>query len=240
VVLFPGTVLGEASWLPQRIDARYAVKAEALGGRVVGETRWRVDRPEPGVLVYESVMEPSVFFLSETRQKSVIDVVGEQLRPRRYDYNKRNRHDSVVFNWQSGRVTSKKKGRPYDLALAPNTLDKLSYLLAAMRDLAAGKRELSYAVASGDVVEEYRLQVTGKSLVKTGRGNYQALEVKRLGQKKRQTTIWFAPALKYLPVKVLHVEKDGWVELLFDGADGMKAKKRRARPAQPTGDAEGP
>ena len=218
-----------SDWLPQRLEARYEVTAEAFGGAGVGETRWVWSRPSPNALVFESVTEPSgLYSLVKSdviRERSHIDVTTGEFRPRRYEYRrtggKRDRIVEIDFDWQADRMTNTAKGQTRLMDIGPQTQDKLSYLLLVMRDLRGQPRELSYAIASGGKLETYRLSVEGQESIQTPAGKFKTIRVQRLDQKKRSTTLWFTPALAYLPVKIAHQDRDGLIEVTLTSVDGL-------------------
>ena len=97
-----------------------------------------------------------------------------------------------------------------ELPLVPRLLDKLLYQYVLTRDLAADKPVLDYVVAEDGKIKTYQLRRAGKETLATPLGNLETIKVERRKEdSKRVTTLWFAPALHYLPVRLDHVEKDG-------------------------------
>lgn len=116
------------------------------------------------------------------------------------------------YDWQSKEVTGKEKKKHYSLPLPDGTLDKSSYQLALQRDLAAGKKLLSYQVMDGNVLDTFDFRILGEEAIDTPAGRLNTVKVERVRspeQSKRQTTLWFAKDWDYLLVQLNQVEKDG-------------------------------
>ena len=103
------------------------------------------------------------------------------------------------------------KKKPWQLKIEQNTLDKLVYQLALMSDLADNKTLLNYRIADGGKLKDYKIKILDEEIITTplGRINTIKLTRERVRSKGRETTLWCAPALNYLPVKLEHTEKGG-------------------------------
>lgn len=216
-----------ASALPERFEARYALRAK---GFEIGVTRWSLAPLEGGRFEYRSHSEAvgMAKLLRDERifERSVWRFVDGSLRPLRYDYSrsggKRERDVKVRFDWKRGEVVSTVNGESRRAPLAPGTLDKLVYQLALMRDLADGMREARYTVADGSKVKTYRLRVLRTERLDTVLGALDTVVVERSREDdERETLVWCAPALRYLPVRVEHREKDGTLYLDLTGVEGI-------------------
>ena len=94
--------------------------------------------------------------------------------------------------------------------LEDNTVDKLSYQIALMRDLAQGKRDIAYKIADKGKLKTYHLKVVGEEILDTELGQLKTVKLLRQGSnKKRFSYLWCALKLHYLPVKVEHHEPKG-------------------------------
>lgn len=140
---------------------------------------------------------------------------SEHIKPLSYRYHRKvlgkSRKASVDFDWDSNRVTTVVKDTPWKMSVPEATQDKLSYQLQLRLDLMAGKTEMTYSVADGGKLKEYRFKVTGEESIETPFGTYNAVRVMRdRGENAdRETLIWFAPELDYLIVRLEQTESDG-------------------------------
>ena len=86
--------------------------------------------------------------------------------------------------------------------------DRANYQMALMQDVRENKPELRYLFIKHGNIKDYRFIRQGFETIKTPLGNLQTIKLQRKGD-KRGTTIWLAPSLDYVPVKIELIEKDG-------------------------------
>jgi len=144
-------------------------------------------------------------------------MVNNKIQPQHYLYQrsggKKDKYLKLDFNWQSQQLHIDDKNYPWQLALEPYTLDKLVYQLALMMDLSKDKNQYNYRIADGGKIKTYTIDFIDEETVTTPLGKIKTIKLKRLRDEtsKRQTILWCAPALNFLPVKLEHTEKDGTV-----------------------------
>ena len=89
-------------------------------------------------------------------------------------------------------------------------MDKLLYQFAIMFDLQAGRKDLEYTIADGGKVKYYDFEPIGNETINTPLGELQSLKfIHHKEGSERSVTLWCAPQLQFLPVKVENDEKDG-------------------------------
>ena len=200
-------------WAPSPTTANYALQA---GGIKVGESTWTLRKAGANQYHFDSRTEPvapySWFRPDVVTRQSVVRLSGNVLDSERYHYaktgGKRERKVTVNLNWKTRQATIEAKGQTRVEAIKPGTLDQFSYLLAVIRDLSLGRAQFRYAVASRSGIEVYAFERLGQESVDTPAGKMNAIKLRRLGQDKRQTTIWFATLKGYWPIQIRHEEKD--------------------------------
>ncbi len=198
---------------PEPFEARFEVEVR---GFTVGETVWSVRRSANG-FVYETRTRAIgvAAMLGDRRvvERSEWKRIGEDIKPASYRYERSDRADkntAVVFDWDEGVVENTRRGRTSRMSVPADTLDKLGYMLMLIEDLRAGKRSVRYPIADGkNRMKVYRLDVVGKERMKTALGTFEVLRIVR--QRKdddRETTVWVAPELGFMPVRIEHRERD--------------------------------
>lgn len=200
-------------WAPSPTTANYALQA---GGIKVGESTWTLRAAGANQYHFNSRTEPvapySWFRPDVVTRESVVRLNGTVLESERYHYaktgGKRDREVTVELDWNTHQATIKAKGQTRTEVIRAGTLDQFGYLLAVMRDLSLGRAQFRYAVASQSGVEVYAFERLGHESIDTPVGKLDAVKLKRLGQQKRQTTIWFAISEGYWPIQIRHEEKD--------------------------------
>ena len=222
---------------PQPFVAEFALEAR---GFTVGETVWRLECDDSG-FIYESRTE-AVGFAAVFSDKRVVERSewkhnGNELKPASYRYERSGRPDkttSVVFRWNDGVVQNTRRGETSRMAVPDDTLDKLGYMLVLMQDLRSGKRSVRYNIADGkNRVKVYQLSVVGEERMETPFGTLDVLKlVRERKDDDRETTIWVAPSLDYMPVRIEHRERD-------DGELTIRIRSLSRAPAAEKPDAGG-
>ncbi len=167
--------------------------------------------------IYDSRAKPTGYakmFTSNTLNEHSEWIIHEN-RPRslRYTYDRTKspfteaRHIDMRFDWDKKRVITKVNGDPWSLDIPDDTIDKLLYHLAVVYDLQNAQKNLNYTVADGGKIKHHTFELLGKETVKTKLGEFKTIKIKLPG--KRDTFIWCAAALDYLPVKLEQSEKRG-------------------------------
>ena len=134
--------------------------------------------------------------------------------PLSYDYRLRStfvkRHHHINFDWSKMQAseTYKKKTKIIDLQLG--YLDPLSFQQQLQNDLRAGQTNLNYKVIKRFSIRDYNYVVEKEEPLTIAENSYQTLKVNRQFSvdSKRQLSLWVAPDLDYLMVKMQQMEKD--------------------------------
>ena len=134
------------------------------------------------------------------------------------------------FDQATKKVTGFENKDAVNVPLQSGMLDKSTYQLALQRDVAAGKKSMSYNVVEGTDVDTYDFRVIGPEKVQTKVGAIDAIKVERVRdptQSKRITQMWFAKDQGGILVALRQVETDGkeYNIMLQDGkVDGKEVK----------------
>lgn len=199
-------------------SANYLVK---LNGIQAGELKQRLSSRIDGSRQFTSATQAKgvfAFFKPDLiEETSIWQIVDDAIQPQSYFYQrsggKKDKYLKLDFDWKSQQLYIDDKKHPWVLDLEPGTLDKLVYQLALMIELSADKKQYNYRIADGGKLKAYTIEVITEELIKTPLGKINTIKLKRLRDEtsQRQTVLWCAPALNYLPVKLEHTEKDGTI-----------------------------
>lgn len=152
--------------------------------------------------------------LANIHEYSRFSIKNNQLQPLHYQYRRtglgKNRHTVLDFDAANHSVINRDNSR-YSLKDVPAAIqDRLSYQLQLALDLAAGKSNLTYAVADGRKVRQYTFRLVASERVQTPIGPVEAIKVARVrSDGERATNIWFAPDWNYALVKLAQREASG-------------------------------
>ena len=154
--------------------------------------------------------------IASLTEESTLRLDKDTLLPQSYTFERgglgKAKKINLDFDWSSKMVTGSDRGDPVKVPMNSGMLDKSTYQLALQRDVAAGKKSMSYQVVEGTDTDTYDFRVLGAEKVSTKAGSVDAIKVERVRdptQNKRTTVMWFAKDWDYLLVRLQQVETDG-------------------------------
>ena len=172
--------------------------------------------------------------VASLNEESTLKLENNTLVPLTYHFERgglgKAKKVELDFDWATKMVTGTEQNEAVKVPLIAGMLDKSTYQLALQRDVAAGKKSMSYQVVDGNDVDTYDFRVLGPEKVETKAGSIDAIKVERVRdptQNKRITEMWFAKSWDGLLVKLRQVEKDGkeYNIMLLDGTVSGKPVK---------------
>ena len=172
--------------------------------------------------------------IANLNESSTMRLDKDALLPQSYHFERgglgKAKKTDLDFDWNTKTVTGTDRGDAVKLPVDRGVVDKSTYQLALQRDVAAGKKSMSYQVVDGDSIDTYDFRVLGTEKVATEAGQVDAVKVERVRdptQNKRITVLWFAKDWNYLLVRLQQVETDGkeYNIMLKDGTVDGKAVK---------------
>jgi hypothetical protein len=119
------------------------------------------------------------------------------------------------FDWRNRSVHIDDRVHPWDLEIEDSTLEKHVYQVQLRLDLLQNPKQktFNYLIADGGRLKHYQIKRLEQETITTPLGSINTVKFKRQrdrdSDKDRETTLWCAPELNYLPVKLEHIEKDG-------------------------------
>jgi hypothetical protein len=129
-----------------------------------------------------------------------------RFRPDHYRHLRENedgRTLTVTFDWPRESANMLSEGRPWRMDVPPDAQDKLSVLLALRLDLARGVPELTYPVADGGKLKDYRYRRTGEARIDSALGPIETITLSRTkNDGPVDYRLWVAAELNHVPVRV--------------------------------------
>lgn len=175
-----------------------------------------------GKLLVAGISEVSVFGLD-----------GDRVRPRTYIYQLSgpiSRRREVHFDAGSEVVRSLYKKKWYELPKTPDTLDRMSQqeqLRLTLLNDPTPRQDMSFTVADGRKVKDYRLLYRGEERIETPMGWVDTLHFERSHDDPERTSdVWIAPDWDYLMVRTVHVDdgKTTKADLISASIDGTPVR----------------
>jgi len=204
---------GAAGALKAYFPATYRV---SKNGFPLGLAERRLEVRSDGTLVFTSKAHPTglaaVFVSDRIIERSLARRIDGHIQPISYSYRqtggKHERQWDLHFDWKTRRVTSSHDHIQH--VLTPNTQDLLSFQLALMLDLQAGKRRFTYPIVDKKEMHDYGFKTTGQQMLRTPVGRLKTLKlVHQDVQGEGSFVFWCAVNYGYLPVRIERTDEDG-------------------------------
>jgi len=202
--------MSQAIALPRAFDADYTVsKGRLTLGNLHTSLKYNGNQYQ-----YRKYTKASGFAAMLTGMKITENSDGqfnkEVIKPRNYLFNqsRRNKFRVEKTRFSGNKAIGSYKGKPYNISISPNALDRGSVELALAHDLATNKTRLVYPVVEKGKVKTLTFAKQGEEKIKTPAGTFNTVKIRVVrNTNKRNTTFWLAKELDYMPVKIRHNEK---------------------------------
>ncbi len=207
----------------QELDDYSASYEIEMNGIKAGMLTQQLETITDGLHRFESVSKAKgvvALFKKDTVKETSLWISTEnQIQPHQYLYQrhggKKDKYLRMDFDWLQKTVHIDDKEHPWDLDIETATLEKHVYQVQLRKDLLATPNQstFSYLIADGGHLKQYQIERLEQEIITTPLGKIDTVKFKRQrdreSDKDRETTLWCAPELDYLPVKLEHIEKDG-------------------------------
>lgn len=201
-------------------SAKYEIE---MNGLQAGELIQQLETLTDGLHRFRSATKAkgviAVFRRDTVKETSLWTLSSQQIKPRQYLYQrnggKKDKYLRMDFDWRTNSVHIDDKVHPWDLEIESDTLEKHVYQVQLRLDLLKNPEQstFNYLIADGGRIKHYQIARLEQETISTPLGQIDTVKFKRQrdrdSDKDRETTLWCAPELNYLPVKLEHIEKDG-------------------------------
>ena len=195
----------------------------------LGELELRLSFDTAGKYTYHAHTQPGMlaswFSVDEITEESHGSIDTEDLTPESYLYREvpdRGDNSRIQFDWQATKAYTTSGGVTWAQTIEPGVQDRLSQQLAIRLHLAQGKQSMEYQVADGGKLKRYSFRVVGEEPMQTPLGELTCLKVERSKEGRRADyTIWFAPALEYLPIRIERRQSGKRYRMVLDKVEGI-------------------
>jgi hypothetical protein len=187
------------------------------GSMKIGNSTIELSTGSDGSYIYKSRSWPvrwvAWFLKDKLYETSRGTITDAGIRPDDYHYHRtggrKEREARLVFDWERMVVENNVEDSPWEMDIPAGTIDKLASQLGMMHALANGEDDIAFNIADGGKLKEYRFKVIDEETLELPAGTFETIKITKLrDNKKRETYIWCAPALNYLPVRIWQREKD--------------------------------
>lgn len=159
---------------------------------------------------FTAIAENLLFKIEEVSEFEVIN--GDTVRSLQYQSTRSNpfkkRKKAVGFDWPSNTMHFEDRKKSGSRAIPKDIYDPLSSVFELAKQVKAGKQSIAFKEASGRKIKERSLNVAGKETIAVPYGSLETIKLTKI-EDKRETTIWLAPSLNHLAVRVKQVNDKG-------------------------------
>ena len=202
---------GGANAVPDDYEAVYSVKLMQADGTL----RAKLENKE-GIYTYSLKTEPTGFWKlianGSINESSAFEIVDEKIRPIDYkliDTIRRNKRESLVeFDWSRKVINGFYKDRAIDIKLEEDILTRILLQIEIMHQKERNSLKESYLIIDRDEIKEISISsLSSEKKISVPFGSYDVIEISHRSEKSnRINTLWLAPALDFIPVKLEQTE----------------------------------
>ena len=207
-------IVSSASWShPQSFVAVYTAKLKQADGQL----SMTLKKEDGELYSYELTTKPGGFWRiiidGSIWQKSTFTIEDDLLRSQTYELidtiRSKTRKSRASFDWENSLITGHYKDRAIKLPLTGNFIDKVSLQIAIIMDTRRGIDQSEYHILDKDKIQVVQINRNSSAIINVPFGKFEAIEINRSSpNSNRINTLWLAPELDYIPVKITQ-EEDG-------------------------------
>lgn len=167
---------------------------------------------------YNYNVRANVGKLASARQAATFGNIGGVVQPltssTQYKVLGVGNTTDLRFNPTTKQVTTTHKGKTQTLPLKQAAYDDLSLEVQIREDLKNNRFRGNYAMVGRNKVEAVPFTMSAPTRLSVPAGTFDVVRIDRIhDDKDRQTSFWLAPALDYLPVKVVQTNDGRRMEM---------------------------
>ena len=206
-------IVSSACWSqPQNFVAVYTAQLKQADGQL----SMTLKKEDGGLYSYELTTKPGGFWRiiidGSIWQKSTFILEGNDvLRSQTYELidtiRSKPRKSRANFDWEDSLITGHYKDRAIKLPLTGNFIDKASLQIAIIMDTRRGIDQSEYHILDKDKIQVVQVNRNSSAMINVPFGKFEAIEINRSSPDSNRTnTLWLAPELDYIPVKITQEE----------------------------------
>ncbi|GLP96186.1 DUF3108 domain-containing protein [Paraferrimonas sedimenticola] len=211
----PAIALAALPALAQPLTPHEAEYKVYYGNIELGGARYQLNQVDPTHFQYRFDSSLSLLVLSDKRQiTSEFELEGDQLYPIRFMHDRKGTGsdftEQTAYLKDRGVIHSRYKGERAKIDYDKRLFDPLMVQLQLRMDLHNAEEigEYYYEMVKDNEVDDYGFRSAGTETITVNDKQYDTVKLVVIRDSdKRETFIWFAPELDFMPVQLAHFEK---------------------------------
>jgi hypothetical protein len=179
-------------------EATYILK---LGSLRIGTSTLALQTETDGSYRYESHSWPtrwvSWLLKDQLRETSRGHITPAGIRPDKYHYLRdggdKKREANLFFDWDEHTVRNHVAGSLWEMDIPTGTIDKLASQLSMMLALQQDKKDVTFNIADGGHLKEYRYKVVGHETLEVPAGTFETVKIAKLRDNSVKRMIPYIP-----------------------------------------------
>lgn len=160
---------------------------------------WFTTKTEPSMGLLPYHYDEATHFRWNHATQTIVPLYFEY----QHQEGSKHRATTIAFDWKHHTLGPSKKGaKRWPQALKAGTQNKLTYGLMLRLALKKQAKKFHYTVADDDTLKEMEFKIIGHELSPTPYGEVHTQIMNYVSPKGRETRIWFAKELDYVPIKL--------------------------------------
>lgn len=203
------------------IEASYRL---LFNGNLVGHALFALNIDDQGAYRLEAFTTPAGTLLKTTSHEIMETsrgTIDAEIRPMQFEHSVMDgeRIDLVHldFDWEQQQLNLRRLSQQESQALAADTQDRLSYLLAARRLALAADGVARLRIVSAEATEDTLLTALGTEHIEVPLGRFEAVGInRRTPDLADSRTLWFDTKLAALPLRIVRQWDSNTVEMQME------------------------
>ncbi|MGV6851401.1 MAG: DUF3108 domain-containing protein [bacterium] len=206
-------------WQPKAFEASYQLKRN---DKLAGEVSSNLSAVEHGLFHYSNKMKGTKGLASvvgaNIQQDSCFSYAGKQLQSLHYRHKQKvawkKKTREFELSADSSHIEGNYKKEHFKVGFEQSFVDPLLINLALGEEISEnGQLSAPFSVFDKDSYRLWDFKKVSTQELETPIGTFETvLVIKQNKEKKRETRVWLAANLNYLPVKIVHLDKDERLE----------------------------
>jgi len=197
--------------IPSEFQAIYNAQLKQVDGQVM----MTLKKEQDNLYSYEIITRPSGFWRviidGSIREKSTFVFNDGLVQSKTYELTdtirSKPRQSLAIFDWDNLLLSGNYKDRKFELPLNIDVIDRATLQIAIIANNQVANLSSDYYILDRDKI--LKVQVNKKDIVnvRVPFGEFEAIEIQHTSeQSERTNSLWLAPKLGYIPIKIAQKE----------------------------------
>ena len=197
--------------IPSEFQAIYNAQLKQVDGQVM----MTLKKEQDNLYSYEIITRPSGFWRviidGSIREKSTFVFNDGLVQSKTYELTdtirSKPRQSLAIFDWDNLLLSGNYKDRKFELPLNIDVIDRATLQIAIIANIQGPNLSSDYYILDRDKVLKVQVNKKDTVNVRVPFGEFETIEIQHRSEQSEITnSLWLAPELGYIPIKIAHKE----------------------------------